>query len=147
MGKKKTIKKAKAAKKKAAKAKTKNAAKKAAAPKKKAKAPKKSRPRVKVTIERKALGKAPERYSFYLQDGRRLESIYELIDELETMSEDMFRRHVDKFNNDFANWIEHVFEEKTLAEELRLIRDRMDTQRALLKHLVRELTKELHEKR
>ena len=99
---------------------------------------------VKVTIVKKTLGKTPEKYSFSLNDGRKLRTIYELIDELETMSEETFRQYATDFENHFANWIEHVFSEKNLAEEMRHIKNRMDTQRALLKHLVRELTKKAH---
>ncbi len=98
-------------------------------------------PKIKVTITKKILGKTPEKYSFSLQDGRKLQTVYELIDELETMSEENFKHFVTNAENHFANWIEHVFSEKTLAEEMRHIHDRIDTQRALLKHLVRELTK------
>lgn len=133
---------AKAAKKKAAKKAAKKVSKKKAA-KKKVK-PKTS---VKVSVTRKVLGKAPQHFEFHLSDGRKLESVYELIDELETMAEDQFRHHVSDMDNHFANWIEHVFDEKHLAEELRLIKDRIETQRTLLKHLVRELTKEAHAKR
>lgn len=141
------------AKRKTAKAAKKKTAKKAVkkAPKKKASktAKKKAKPKtsVKVSITRKVLGKAPQHYEFYLNDGRKLESVYELIDELETMAEDQFRHHVSDIDNHFANWIEHVFDEKHLAEELRLVKDRIETQRTLLKHLVRELTKEAHAKR
>ena len=98
-------------------------------------------PTIQVTITKKILGKAPQKYSFNLQDGRKLQTVYELIDELETMSEENFRHFVTGTENHFANWMEHVFSEKTLAEEMRHIHDRIDTQRALLKHLVRELTK------
>jgi hypothetical protein len=96
---------------------------------------------VKVTITKKILGKSPEQYTFNLSDGRKLKSVYELIDELETMSDDTFRHYVTDMENHFANWVEHVFSEKTLADEMRHIRNRIDTQRAILKHLVRELTK------
>jgi len=126
---------------KAAKKTTKRTAKKTAPTKKKT-----AKPSVKVTITRKALGKAPETHTFYLQDGRRLDSLYELIDELETMTEHTFQHYVNEFENHFANWVEHVFHDRPLAHEMRLINDRLETQRALLKHLVRELTKEVHEK-
>ncbi|MEM3154506.1 MAG: hypothetical protein QW165_02990 [Candidatus Woesearchaeota archaeon] len=99
------------------------------------------KPVIYVTITKKILGKAPEKYSFHLHDGRKLRSVYELIDELETMSEETFRHFVTDTENHFANWIEGVFKEKQLADELRHIKNRIDTQRALLKHLVRELTK------
>ena len=98
-------------------------------------------PKIKVTITKKTIGKSPEKYSFYLQDGRKLQSIYELIDELETMTEENFKRYVTETENHFANWINDVFGEKTLADEIRRVHDKMETQKALLKHLVRELTK------
>ena len=100
-----------------------------------------AKPKIKVTITKKILGKTPEQYSFYLQDGRKLRTIYELIDELETMSDETFRHYVTDMENHFANWIEKVFSEKYLAEEIRHVHNRIDTQRAILKHLVRELTK------
>ncbi len=102
----------------------------------------KTKPKITFTITRKTLGKTPEQYTFQLTDGRKIKSVYELIDELETMTEDTFKKFVTGTENHFANWIEHVFSEKTLADELRHVHNQIDTQRALLKHLVRELTKE-----
>ena len=96
---------------------------------------------IKVTIVRKITGKAPEKQEFYLKDGRQLKDIYELIDELETMAEETFRHHANEIDNHFANWIEHTFGEKSLAEEIRYINDRLDTQRAIMKHLIREMIK------
>ena len=90
-------------------------------------------------ISIKTLGKAPEEKTFVLKDGRKLRTLYELIDELETMNDDLFRDYVNDSKNDFANWIEGVFNDKPLANELRLIKNRIDTQRAVLKHVVREL--------
>ncbi len=102
----------------------------------------KPKTQVHVTITRKVFGKAPEKYSFNLGDGRKLQSVYELIDELETMADDTFRNYVTDTENHFANWIQDVFSEKALADELRHVKDRIDTQRAILKHFVRELTKQ-----
>ena len=98
------------------------------------------KPKIKVIIEKKLLGHAPERHEFVFSDGKRLKNIYQLVDELETMQEEVFRQHVNEFKNDFANWIENVFEGKSLADELRQIEDRLDSQRAILKELVRQLT-------
>ena len=93
---------------------------------------------VKVTVSKKIMGRAPEEYSFVLHDGRKLKTAYELIDELETMSEESFRNYVNEMKNDFANWLRDVFQEKHLADEMLKIRSRADTQRAIQKHLVRE---------
>lgn len=94
--------------------------------------------KVEVTVVRKTLGKAPEEYHFVLHDGRKLKSLYELVDELETMSEDAFKEYVSDFRNDFANWAKDVFQAPDLAEELGRIKNRFDTQRAVMKHMLRD---------
>ncbi len=75
-----------------------------------------------------------------LHDGRKLKSVYELIDELETMSEETFKHHVNHVKNDFATWLSDVFDETALADEIREIPERIDTQRALMKRLMKELS-------
>ncbi len=87
------------------------------------------------------LGSAPEGKAFVLHDGRKLRTLYELIDELETMNDDTFKSFVHQGKNDFASWIEGVFQEKTLADELRKTPSRTDHQKIILKHLVRLLRK------
>lgn len=98
-------------------------------------------PAVKVTVTTNLLGKAPETKSFVLKDGRKIRSVLELVDELETMTEEHFKHFVNETENHFANWIEGVFDTKDLARELRTIHTRLDTQRAVLKKLVRALIK------
>ena|SRR3989344_3291038 len=94
---------------------------------------------VEVTITKKVLGNAPQQYHFVLRDGRAIKNVYELVDELETMVEDDFIQHVNETKNDFSNWVRDVFDDHFLADHLSSIKNRIDTQRALLKHLVREL--------
>ena len=94
---------------------------------------------VQVTVQKKQYGQAPQEFKFYLRDGRELQSVYDLIDSLDTMSDDVFFHHVNPERNDFANWLEGVFEEKTLAEEMRQIRGKLDTQVKLLKHVIQKL--------
>jgi len=98
--------------------------------------------KIQVCVQKKIAGHAPEEHCFYLQDGRKLRTVYHLIDELETMTDDVFRHHVNEFRNDFANWVEHVFDDKALAEEMREAQTRFEMQRALLKEIVRELRKQ-----
>lgn len=99
--------------------------------------------RVEVHFVKKTLGKAPEEYHFVLHDGRKLKSLYELIDELESMSEDAFREYVGDFKNDFANWARDIFHAPDLAEELHHVKNRIDAQRAVMKHLLRDAQKAL----
>ena len=95
-----------------------------------------------VKVRKKALGRAPQQYQFQLKDGRVLESIYDLVDELETMTEKAFNEYVSDMENGFADWVDRVFDENTLAEEIRHMRNKFEMQRSLLKHLVKELVKQ-----
>jgi len=116
--KKKTVK--KAAKKKAVK--------KAAKPKAKRK--------VYVKIKTQILGEAPQEFEFYLSDGRKLKSVYELVDALESMSDDMFRMHVSEEKNDFSSWIKDVFKATDIAKEIEHIQDRIEMQKKLMRRLI-----------
>ena len=60
----------------------------------------------------------PEK-SFWLCDGRSLKSLNELAKALETMDDGVWEYHVTVDKNDFANWIEDVFGEKTLGSSIR----------------------------
>ncbi len=88
---------------------------------------------------KKEFGKAPVEKHFILQDGRKIESLFQLANELENMTEENFKKHVTEFKNDFANWARDVFAATPLADELQFLHDRAETQRAIMKHLLREL--------
>ena len=95
---------------------------------------------IEVTLKKKVTGEAPEEYHFYLSDGRKLKNLFDLIEALENMSDDVFRHHVNEYKNDFSNWIRDVFQENDLADEVSRVESRIDTEVKLLKHLVKELT-------
>jgi hypothetical protein len=95
--------------------------------------------RLEIVYRSKEFGKAPVEKHFVMQDGRKIESLFQLIDELETMGEDAFRHHVNDMRNDFASWVRDVFASPSLAEEMQSVRDRIETQRAIMKHLLREV--------
>ena len=97
--------------------------------------------RVEVTILKKTLGKAPEEFHFVLRDGRRLKSLYDLVDEFETMSEDVFHEYVTDARNDFANWTKDVFSAPDLADELHRLKSKFETQKAIMKHMLRDVQK------
>ena len=59
---------------------------------------------------------------FYLNNGKKLKNIAELMESLKYMDQDLFSFHVNKQNNDFANWIRDVFGEKELARRISLAR-------------------------
>lgn len=94
---------------------------------------------VEVIIRKKILGEAPEEHHFVVADGRKLKNIIELADALETMSEEIFRHHVNEAKNDFSAWVKEVFYDHSLAEDIGRAKNRIETQVAILRRLVKEL--------
>ena len=60
----------------------------------------------------------PEKY-FRLSNGDTLKNLQELADSLKLMDKDVFENHVNDNKNDFASWVEGVFELNDLADDLR----------------------------
>ena len=98
--------------------------------------------KIKVKIFKKTLGEAPEECCFILNGGKKLKSVQELTEALETMSEDIFNHHVNNDKNDFATWIKDIFQEDELADELRKANSKIETRIKLLQRLVNEAVKE-----
>ena len=94
---------------------------------------------VEVIIRKKILGEVPEEHHFVVADGRKLKNILELADALETMSEEIFRHHANDFKNDFSAWVKNVFYDHSLAEDIARAKNRLETQIAVLRRLVKEL--------
>ena len=101
--------------------------------------PKKQLQSVEVIIRKKVLGEAPEERHFVVADGRKLKNIIELADALETMSEEIFRHHVNEFKNDFSSWVKDVFYDHSLADDISRGKNRLEMQIAVLRRLVKEL--------
>lgn len=66
----------------------------------------------------------PEK-SFWVNDGKVLQNLKELPSALRNMSDQTFLHHVNAAKHDFANWVEHVFGEKQLAEGARKIKHKV----------------------
>ena len=94
---------------------------------------------VEVIIKKKILGEAPIEHHFAVSDGRRLRNIIELADALETMSEEIFKHHVNEFKNDFSAWVKDVFYDHSLADDISNAKNRLEAQIAILRRLVKEL--------
>jgi len=92
-----------------------------------------------VIIKKKILGEAPEEHHFVVADGRKLKNVLELADALETMSEEIFRHHANELKNDFAAWVKDVFYDHSLAEDISRAKNRLETQIAVLRRIVKEL--------
>lgn len=67
----------------------------------------------------------PENY-FRLINGVILKNISELLEELYIMEDFVFYHHITGSRNDFANWIENVFNEKELALEIRKAKNKSE---------------------
>ena len=73
---------------------------------------------------------------FFVKDGKAIKNIIELSNDLDRMTDDVFRHHVNDMKNDFANWIKDIFKEEKLAKELFKTTDKDKTQIIILKHVI-----------
>ena len=60
-----------------------------------------------------------EDQAFVLSNGEQLFTLDQLSEAINLIEPDVFRAHVNEQKNDFAAWVEGVFEEHSLAEQLR----------------------------
>jgi hypothetical protein len=65
-----------------------------------------------------------EENCFYVCNGRKLNDLDDLLDELSTIDEDSFRYHVNEEKNDFASWIKEVIKDKVLANQVSKTKDK-----------------------
>lgn len=56
---------------------------------------------------------------FYCKDGQVFKNLKQLRNSLKNLDYDTYSHHVSENNNDFANWVEHAFNDKELANKLR----------------------------
>lgn len=99
-----------------------------------------------ISVTKQLFGEAPEHQYFILKDGSHLRSVQELAEALEHMNEDIFKHHVDDERNDFANWVEDVFNNKDLGQELREAHNQIEARIKLLQKLVNDVISEAKKK-
>ncbi|MBE3091582.1 MAG: hypothetical protein IMZ42_04635 [Candidatus Atribacteria bacterium] len=76
-------------------------------------------------------------HNFYLNNGKKLKNIAELMESLKDMDQDLFSFHVNEQNNDFASWIRDVFGEKELARRIRDARHPANMLKSIEKYIQR----------
>ena len=81
---------------------------------------------------------APDKY-FVLCDGKTIKDYQELALLLETVNDDVFFYHVNNERNDFANWVNDVFGEEKLANEIRKSKNKTEIIAIIYKHLFHKL--------
>jgi len=99
----------------------------------------KIKPAPKEEIKQAPVAKIVKRISesqhFYMADGGVLKNLEELGEALNKMSDDVFRNHVSDSKNDFASWINDVWEEKALASLIKGTKDRVAMGKILTEYL------------
>jgi len=94
-----------------------------------------------VWLKKEVYGEAPQEYHFVLKNGEKLKDLKDLLKALEKMPEDMFRHHVNNARNDFSAWINDVFKDNHLAEELKKLNTKIETEIALHRNLTEKMEK------
>ena len=72
-----------------------------------------------VTGEDRRHYRVTEDQAFRLSSGEVLFSLDDLSEAINLITPETFQSHVGGDKNDFANWVDHVFDEKELAQSLR----------------------------
>ncbi len=66
----------------------------------------------------------PMQNTFRLPDGKMLKSLNDLLEELKTMDDAIFKSHVNENKNDFANWVRDVMALIDLSQKINKAKDR-----------------------
>ncbi|MFC2135139.1 hypothetical protein ACFLTH_11020 [Bacteroidota bacterium] len=101
--------------------------------------PSKKSPKKNSVKKKKGLKKASSESCFYVVDGTCCNDLLQLSDAIDNMADDIFNHHVSDMHNDFANWIEHVFDEKELAKKVRNTKNKDKLVAQILRLVVRRL--------
>jgi len=67
---------------------------------------------------KRALEPCDFHHEFYMCDGRRVNSIPNLLKALRKTKKDVYEYHVNEGKNDFAMWINDIFKDSKLAREI-----------------------------
>lgn len=72
---------------------------------------------------------------FWARDGQILQDLSQLQLAFGSMDDEIFLHHVTDGKNDFADWVEHVLEDRECAEALRKAKKRTQAEKAVALHL------------
>jgi len=82
---------------------------------------------------------APHDKEFVFHDGSRAKNLSELVLKIEHITDHEFHQFINPNKNDFANWTEHVLNDKHFADKLRALLSKNDTIR-LIKDKIEDTT-------
>ena len=79
-------------------------------------------PAKKKSAQVKYLAKVVEEYAFYNHDGQIFRDLNDLVNGLNSMTDETFIYHCNEAKNDFSCWIADIIGDKELAEKLKTIK-------------------------
>ena len=95
--------------------------------------------RIRMKDYKRALSNTKPEFYFVLNNGQKIKNLFGLVNALDKMPDNIFYHHVNEQRNDFSNWINDIFKQKTLANEISKAKNRLETQVILLKFIVKKL--------
>ncbi len=81
------------------------------------------------------LAKVPEQFVFWCNDGKVLHDMKELVEALNTMTDETFAYHSNDYKKDFGNWVRDVIGDEKLAKDLDKSLSRTQAARVVAKRL------------
>lgn len=85
--------------------------------------------------KKKPLVYADNQRSFWVTNGKVLNSLVALRDALEEMEKEVYLYHAKEAHNDFANWVSDVLADNACAVELSKAKNPMSAKSVVVKHL------------
>lgn len=92
------------------------------------------------------LENVPEKYAFYLRDGRKLLNLRQLAAALADMEYYVWQHHVGAGRNDFHNWIRDIVLDLELAQRILTARSSSEAE-AIVKQRIAELERAIKPKK
>lgn len=87
-------------------------------------------------------GNVSVEHYFILCNGQPLKNVLELADAVEDLRDEIFLYHVTPDKNDFATWINDIYADSDLANELANVKDKTRMKIVLYRNIIKRL---LHE--
>ena len=81
----------------------------------------------------------PKHKSFFLKDGTMVRNLMDLAENLDEMSEDIFRHHVSEKKDDFVVWVKNIINDVELAEKLLKSKTKEIHSKIVLRHIVNKI--------
>jgi|TARA_Y100000031_G_C8201025_1_gene376207 hypothetical protein len=94
---------------------------------------------VRKSAKKKSLQRVSSEVRFCFVDGTECHDLLSLSETICHADNDIFKHHVRDDNNDFANWVEFVFNEAKLARKLRKSKDKNKHVVEILRFIIDDL--------